>query len=55
MNVESERRSMSDELRGTLGKRTALALLADIDSACEKSDVGDAFVGSCVQDHLRPQ
>lgn len=44
MNVESERRLMSDELKGSLGKRTALALLADIDSACEKSDVGDALM-----------
>ncbi|KAI3574399.1 fungal-specific transcription factor domain-containing protein [Fusarium oxysporum f. sp. albedinis] len=41
---ESERRLMSDELKGSLGKRTALALLADIDSACEKSDVGDALM-----------
>ncbi|KAF4451051.1 hypothetical protein F53441_5915 [Fusarium austroafricanum] len=38
---ERERKLMSDELKGSLGRRTVLALLADIDSACEKTDVGN--------------
>jgi arginine metabolism regulation protein II len=37
--AESQRKLMSDELSQSLGRRSAVSLLADIDSACEKMAV----------------